>query len=202
MRGKTNLKFKERAILLRKEGKTYSEISKELGGISKSTLSEWCRKIQLSSLQKIRIQKMSDFHLKKIRLIAVESNHQKRLHYLNKIKQRVSHLGEQMKNDNVTKIALAMPYLGEGAKNRHGALLFGNSDPKIIALFLRGLRQSFPVDERKFRVTVQCRADQDIENLENFWFNVTKIPRSQFRKPQIDPRTKGKPKPSYKGFAV
>jgi hypothetical protein len=48
---------------------------------------------------------------------------------------------------------------------------------------------------------VQCRADQNIEELEKFWLDITKIPKKQFYKAQIDPRTVGKPtlNKNYKG---
>ena len=80
-------------------------------------------------------------------------------------------------------------------------MIFGNSDPFIINLFLHLLRYCYNIDESKFRCTVQCRADQDTNRLENFWCRITKIPLVQFYKTRIDPRTIGKPskKQNYKG---
>ena len=45
-----------------------------------------------------------------------------------------------------------------------------------------------------------CRADQDTEMLESYWENITKIPRNQFYKTRVDPRTASKPsrKAGYK----
>src|SRR5574343_181567 len=45
-----NISKKEKAINLRKEGKTYSEILKEIP-VAKSTLSEWFRDVSLSKKQ-------------------------------------------------------------------------------------------------------------------------------------------------------
>jgi hypothetical protein len=100
-----------------------------------------------------------------------------------------------------TKVVLTALYLGEGSKTRKGSLAFGNSDPYIISLFLNLLRKCYKIDEKKFRCTIQCRADQNIKNLEEFWTSVTKIPLVQFYKARIDPRTIGKPskKLDYKG---
>lgn len=56
-----------------------------------------------------------------------------------------------MNNKDVKKIALAMLYLGEGGKKQRGSLMFGNSDPVIINLFLRYLRDCYNIDEKKFR---------------------------------------------------
>ncbi|PIR44326.1 hypothetical protein COV23_00575 [Candidatus Wolfebacteria bacterium CG10_big_fil_rev_8_21_14_0_10_31_9] len=82
--------------------------------------------------------------------------------------------------------------------------MFGNSDPNIIYLFLKLLRYCYDIDENKFRCTLQDRADQNIKKLEKFWRLVTKIPKKQFYKARIDPRTIGKisKKPEYKGVCV
>ena len=77
----------------------------------------------------------------------------------------------------------------------------GSSDPRIIIIFLTLLKKCFSFKQAKVRCTVQCRADQNVEELERFWLDVTKIPQEQFYKAQIDPRTIGKPtkKVDYKG---
>lgn len=94
-----------------------------------------------------------------------------------------------------------MLYLCEGSKRNGGSLCFGNSDPTIIRLFLRLFRICYPVDEGKFRCTVQCRADQDLKQLPLFWSKVTQIPLNQFYRSRVDQRTIGLPtkKVDYKG---
>ena len=94
--------------------------------------------------------------------------------------------------------------LGEASKynpKTRPAFTLGNSDARIITIFLELLKQCFRFDIEKIRCTVQCRADQDTKALETFWMDVTGIPKRLFYKPHIDPRTKGKPtkKPNYKG---
>ena len=58
-----------------------------------------------------------------------------------------------------------------------------------------------PLRSKKLRCTVQCRADQNQTDLEQFWQKVTHISKEQFYKTRIDPRTIGKPskKSDYKG---
>ena len=106
-----------------------------------------------------------------------------------------------LENKEISKIVLATLYLGEGTKNKRSALVFGNSDPEIIKLFLQLLRRVFNIDEKKFRCTLQGREDQDIKTLELFWSGITKIPLNQFYGSRIDPRSKGKAskKHDYKG---
>lgn len=194
--------YKEKTINLRKTGKTYSEIREILNvPIPKSTLSCWCKNINLSESQKNRIKQKISKNAEKGREIALETNKKKRLFYLKSIEKRVSHLSNKIKDKDTAKIALAMLYLGEGNKNERNGLTFGNSSPTIIKIYLKLLRQCYNVNENKFRCTVQCRADQNTKKLENFWSKTTNIPLRNFYKAQIDPRTIGKPskKIDYKG---
>lgn len=104
------------------------------------------------------------------------------------------------KDDATRKIVLAILYIAEGHKNR-SSVVFGNSDPEIIRMFMKLMRSTYEIDESKFRITVQCRADQDPKVLKVFWSEVTKVTHKQFYKPQIDKRTVHKPtkKKDYKG---
>lgn len=196
------IKVREKAIELRKKGKTYSEIQKSLKiGIPKSTLSYWCNKIKLSKKCRDRILELVLKNAKKSRKTALIVNRTKREKYLKSVRVRNKHLARSLRNKDTAKIALVMLYLGEGGKHQRGSLLFGNSDPFIISLFLHLLRYCYRIDESKFRCTVMCRADQNAKELEKFWFKITDIPFSQFYKTRRDARTIGKPtkKKNYKG---
>lgn len=195
-------KIKQKAVSLRKRGRTYSEIQEELNAsIPKSTLSNWCASVKLSRKHQDRISKIISNNAKKGREKALIINKKKREEYLKSITDNNKHLLKTIEDVDVAKIALASLYLGEGCKTRRGALMFGNSNPFTISFFLRLLRQCYNIDESKFRCTVQCRADQNIKKLENFWFRITDIPLSQFYKARVDPRTENKPskKKDYKG---
>lgn len=194
--------LKEKIINLRKSGKTYTEICKITGvNISKGTLSDWCGNILLSPKQQKRVQDLIKKNVQKGRAVALVVNKFKREKYIQSVRDRVKHLSDKMKNKDTAKIALAMLYLGEGSKVNKGSLMFGNSNPLTISLFLNLLRYCYDIDENKFRCTLQCRADQNIKKLEGFWSETTNIPLSQFYKARIDPRTIGKPSKNldYKG---
>jgi len=194
--------IKESAISLYKKGKTFSEIQELLGvHVPKSTMSVWLTHMPLSFSARQRLIKARLKHVEKARIIAHRSLKEKRIKYLEGIFRRNVHLGKFLEKMEVAKIVLAVLYVTEGSKVRRGSIMFGNSDPDIIRLFLRLLRTCYTIDEAKFRCTVQCRADQNIPLLEKFWSRTTKIPNSQFYKAQVDPRSKGKisKKPHYKG---
>lgn len=185
---------KSEVIMLRKSGKTYGEIIKIIGkSIPKSTLSDWCRDIYLTNGQKDKIDKLILENSKKGLAVAWIISKKRREDYLKLIFNKNKDLPLLLKNKKIAKITLATLYMCEGTKGNRGSLILGNSSPDIIRLFLNLLRFCYTIDESKFRCTVQCRADQKTELLEKFWSKVTKIPPSQFYKPQIDSRTIGKP---------
>jgi len=135
------------------------------------------------------------------RAAALLANRRKREKYLKDIADRVHYLSSVSRHKDVAKIILVMLYLCEGSK-RKGSLMFGNSNPAIIRLFLSTLRQCYAIDESKFRITLQCRADQNINALERYWSEITGVPSEQFYASRIDPRSIGKAsrKPDYKGI--
>lgn len=194
--------FKDSIIQYRKRGKTYGEIQKLVGRkIPKSTLSCWCKDILLIPEYKIRIEKAMKKNIKRGQAIAFIVTREKRKKYLKSIDTRINHLEKTSQDKDVAKILLAMLYLGEGSKAKKSSLMFGNSDPKIISLFLRLMRYCYSIDESKFRCTLQCRADQNIKKLEKFWSSITNIPLNKFYTARIDARSIGKKskKPDYKG---
>lgn len=195
-------KLKSEAFNLRRMGKTYNEIRKSTGEvIPKSTLSYWFHDLPQTKFYKGRLRKMIVKNIQKARRKALLVNKAKRLEYIHSVKERIKHLPLKLKDKDVAKISLTMLFLGDGSKSTKGSVMFGNSDPMIIKLFLSLLRYCYTIDERKFRCTLQCRADQDIKKLENFWARLTGISSRQFYKARIDPRTIGKPskKLNYKG---
>lgn len=197
----TKAKIRQKIINARKQGKTYVEINRALKKkIPKSTLSYWCRDVIMSQKSKQRLTQLRHKHLKKARKVALKVIQAKQKEYLLSLEDNNRHLAEKMENSDIAKIMLVLLYICEGAKNKN-CVTFGNSDPDVVRLFIVLLRRCYKLDERKFRCTLQCRADQDIPVLENFWSNITGIPLTQFYKARVDPRTKGRPskKFDYKG---
>lgn len=112
-------------------------------------------------------------------------------------------IAELVKSKKVAKIVLSILCLGEASKYRPRGSIFslGNTDPRIIILFLDLLKKCFDFKIEKVRCTVQCRVDQNTEELEEYWQKITGIPKKYFYASRIDPRTIGKPtkKPGYMG---
>lgn len=193
---------KKTAYLLRKQGFSYGEINRALvRKRSKSTLSYWFRGLPLSDYQKEELRERFAPKLAAAREKAIVAKARKKARRLAEIDEKNSELGALLGDNNARKALLGTLYLAEGSKNTRGSLTFGNSDPRIIRLYLFLLRASYPLDESKFRCTVQARADSPLPEFVRFWEKETAIPSEQFYKSRLDKRTIGQPsrKPEYKG---
>lgn len=85
------------------------------------------------------------------------------------------------------KLAAIMLYWAEGSKGSgdHCTVDFCNSEPEMIKIFLKFLREICRVDEKRLRVLLYCYADQDIRSIKRYWQKTIKIPLKQFIKPYI-----------------
>lgn len=188
---------------LRSKGQTYTEIRNTLDlKIPKSTLHSWFKDVLLPKEYNNKIAKLNREHLKKARLIGIEKSKIKRQEFLRSLDKINLKTARLIHNYDTAKIALAMLCLGEASKYKASrSFSLGSTDPRIIIIFLTLLKKCFNFKQIKVQCTVQCRADQNIEELEKFWLGITKIPKTQFYKAQIDPRTIGKPtlNKNYKG---
>lgn len=188
---------------LRRNGKTYGEINNCLGiKIPKSTLSFWCQDVPLPRSYSERIEKLNIENIGKARSVAVEINKIKREEFFRRIRQTNTPIASKILNKSIAKIALSMLCLGEASKSGGSSGFYlGSSNPRIIILFIELLKYCFDFKLEKMRCTVQCRADQNTNELERFWQEITGIPPKYFYKSRIDLRTTGKPtkKTEYKG---
>ena len=91
--------------------------------------------------------------------------------------ERIGHLNER----DLLLVGTALD-AAEGAKGK-GAVIFANTDPRMIALFLRWLRTFFVVDESRVRARLYLHADLDIRRATAFGADLTGIPTTQFHKP-------------------
>ena len=170
----------QRARELRAQGWTYGEIVEELG-VSKSSVSLWCRDVAvdpalLDGRRRARYlagnlsvtKRPSSLQLRKEAEIEACRRH------------AAAWLGEL--NDRDLFVAGIALYAGEGTK-RDGAVKFTNTDPRMMALFMRWFRRFFLVDERRLRVRVYLHEGLDLDAATRFWSSLLAIPPSQFGAP-------------------
>ncbi|HVF19281.1 MAG TPA: hypothetical protein VNA14_03450 [Mycobacteriales bacterium] len=73
-------------------------------------------------------------------------------------------------------------YAGEGSKT-DGSVKFVNTNPAMIAYFLRWLRTFWEVDESRLRASLYLHEDLDLDAAVAYWRELTGIPAEQFTKP-------------------
>lgn len=200
-----NIILRKRAMELRLRGNTYSEINAKLSKkIPKSTLSEWFKKLKFTEIQTKNLEIHIQNKIRNSQLIAVKVVKQAKLDRLNILKSKNSFILPLL-DVNIQKAMLSILYLGEGSKSKSSQnMILGNANPQIIKLYLTLLNNCFKIDMSKYRVRIQCRADQNIRELESYWKKITKIPAKQFYPTYIDKRTIGKPtnRVNYRGVCA
>lgn len=175
---------KEQARALRKEGRSINQIIKETG-FSKASVSVWVRDIVLTDKQKEQISERGR---------SVESIERRRINRLLNSQKRRQEIIDKAKEDfrsisrEQLKLIGVILYLGEGSKTyRGGKVSLSNSDPDIIKIMMRFFREVCNVPETKLRAGIHTFAHADIEKTEEYWSNITRIPRTQFYKTYIKP---------------
>lgn len=186
---------RRKATALRKSGHSLSEISQRLH-IAQSTVSLWLRNVELSENAKKRINSLGIHGRKK----GIETNKRRREAEDIRIAKKVEEYFFSGKQKIDSKIACALLYWGEGTKyDGNKSVSFINADPEMIQCFLRVFRDSFPLDEKKFRALIHLHEYHDVDRQLRFWSNVTKIPINQFNKSYLKKNTGKSKKEDYPG---
>lgn len=177
------------AFKLRLSGKSYSEIQRILG-VPKSTLSSWFSNLQLSD--HLRNQILSRAHKKSVAALIRHNKMQTTLAVRRK-SEIVSTARQEIHSltkDNIFFIGAAL-YWAEGYKRpqvRNGRELtnhsvsFTNSDPGIVLLFLRFLREVCGVSDDKIKADIRIYQHLNADETLEYWAKITKIRRENFGK--------------------
>jgi hypothetical protein len=163
------LNLKEKAIKLRKKGLTYSEILKQVP-VAKSTLSLWLRDVGLSKPQK---QKLSKKRLEAGRRGGI-ARRQQRIEKTKKIQEKaIKDVGTISERE--LWLMGTMLYWAEGRKQNSrdtsAMLEFGNSDPKMIQIYLKWLKKFLNVrnEDMVFRLQIHENSRNRIDDVVKFW---------------------------------
>lgn len=80
--------------------------------------------------------------------------------------------------------AAMMLYWAEGYKAGK-TVDFVNSDPKMIQVFLRSLREIYFINETRLSLQLYCYSNQNPDSLIEYWSGLTNISQGQFIKPYV-----------------
>lgn len=169
----------QQALELRKQGKSYSQIKRELN-ISKSTLSVWLRKFPLSKQQIDKLRGKNEVRIEKYRQ-TMQIKREKRLHmYYLEEKCRLLPLTEKE-----LLVAGLFLYWGEGGKTLRNVVSINNTDPSVLKFALYWIRIALKIPKEKIQVYLHLYNDMDVEKEIYFWSNELNIPKQFFAKPYI-----------------
>lgn len=177
---KATLRLKVREF--RRQGKSINEITKLLDA-RKHSVSLWCRDIELTEEQKQKLWKRSKTRFYRNFKAYCERKRQKTKTKIKKLKDRgVNRVGNLNKREFF--IGGAFLYWAEGFKSGH-QVGFVNSDPDMIKFFINWITRCCGVkkDRLKARIGINISHKHRVDEVENYWSQITDIPRSQFNKP-------------------
>lgn len=167
---------------LRKKGFGIKTIANKLG-VSLSTVSLWCRDIELTEdqLKKLSQNARDPYYGKRAARIAKQKK--LREEKIRKFRdQGIEEVGKLDRRDwFMSGIAL---YWAEGFKKDNLAG-FANSDPTMVTFFIHWLETCCDIKRKdlKLRVGVNEQYRDKIMKIETFWSNILKVPKGQFQKP-------------------
>ncbi|WKZ26778.1 MAG: helix-turn-helix domain-containing protein [Candidatus Paceibacterota bacterium] len=171
------LKERHKAVQLRGKGFSLKEISDNLN-VSKSSVSLWVRDVELSDEAKELLRKKYT----RGQIASQEVLRAKKRARLDESKQKALDILKVVDLDKESKkVICAVIYWCEGVKN-DSYFGFINSDPNLISTFLKLLRASFVLNEKKFRVCIHLHNYHSEKTQKAFWSRITKIPQGQFMK--------------------
>ena len=171
--------MKDKAIELRRRGKTLREIGQDLG-IAVSTAHLWTRHIRLTPDQIRAIKKKHE----KAWQLGRQKAGRIRAEKFRKEAEKYRLLGKQqigkINNRELMLIGAAL-YWCEGFK-KDSRLGFANSDPAMINLFLKWLIQigNVPMRDIRLRVGVNIAYKDKVREIEERWSDLTGVGLDQF----------------------
>jgi len=177
------IKEKNKVLKLRQKGKSISEIVKKLD-VPKSTVSQWCRDVQLTQKQIGRLAKRQESGSYKGRMKFLERIRRERMEEVVKLRKEGSKEIGNLNRRDLFIAGVAM-YWSEGYTYPGGDQVgFTNSDPKMILFILKWLKEicKIPVERLSLQIKINKLHKNRIKDVENYWSKLTKVPLSQFNK--------------------
>ena len=169
--------------------KSYLEINRELN-IAKSTLSLWLKNIQISDKASKRIlsrgralaitalikRNKLQTHLAQANATFIQSNAINQIG--NVSKRELLLIGATLYWAEGYKRAI----IANGKKRTYHPVSLSNSDPELIKVFLKFLREICNVSDEKISANLRIYEHQNAAQLLQFWHKTTKIPIGKFHK--------------------
>lgn len=172
---------RNRAIELRKKGESIKAIAKKIG-VSKSSVSIWCRDIILTSAQIKRLHESMVKGGYVGRMKGARAQYERRLRVIEQARENGKlAIGGLSERDLL--ISFISLYWGEGSKKSR-QFAINNSDSEMVQFIIKAIRKLWGIKKERFVLTIginQIYKKREKE-VQNYWSKVTDMSKSQFRK--------------------
>jgi hypothetical protein len=178
------------ALRLRMQGRSYSEIRKEIK-VAKSTLSLWLKNIVISDSAKMRLKNRE----REGSVRGLIKRNKRQTHLAIQRARVAQETGMHAIQASIQKSDLcvigAVLYWAEGYKRlviRDGrertghAISFVNADPQMVRTFVSFLTHSLQIPKERIRLIMRLYPHINEEKAKRFWSRVTALPSSAFNK--------------------
>jgi hypothetical protein len=181
----TMAKFEKRldARKLRRKGYSIFSIARCLG-VSKSSVSVWCRDLKLTQKQANRLLENAINAGHKGRMIGAEMNRRKKEERIAFHKESGEKEIGKLSDRDLLMTGIAL-YWGEGNKKGKTKLSFANSDPEAILFMYKWFQKAMDVGKNEFmpRIFINEIHGSRIKKVVKFWSSLLNLPIEQFGKP-------------------
>ncbi|PCI30267.1 hypothetical protein COB55_00610 [Candidatus Wolfebacteria bacterium] len=176
-----NKTTRNKVLSMRKEGYSYTDISK-VTGVARGTLSDWLCDMEYTPNKEV-VKRIG-----KARVMAAEAQRQKKLSSLQEAERRARVDIGNLSERDLFLLGIGV-YIGEGAKSQDSIRVI-NANPEVINLAIRWLKNSCGLSTKNLKLAIHIYPDNNMQTCLQFWAQSTGIPKSQFGKTQIDKRKK------------
>lgn len=190
---------KEIAVKLRSTGLSIDEISSNIG-VHRSTVYGWVRRLKLNRDAKNNLHqnKQRKLGIARQKSIATyELRRQNAQFEARTLANRILALVKHSKSSDI--LLLSVMYWCEGGKDTRYGLHFINSDPVMIALFMKKLRLCFQIDESRLKIMLHLHSYHNKIEVISYWAKICGVSEKSFFNPYIKPNTATRIKAGYMG---
>ncbi len=175
---------KIKARILRKKGVSIIVIAQKLG-VSKSSVSDWCRDILLTTEQTKKLEKNKGISVTTGQRMGAERNKQKRLEVIAEADILAKKIVKKITERELLLIATAL-YWSEGSKSDStSGFIFVNSDPEMVRVMKLFLVDVLNTQKDDIVCSIQINKihEKRIKTVLSFWKKLLELDDSQLKKP-------------------
>ncbi|MEK7582979.1 MAG: hypothetical protein AAB483_01070 [Patescibacteria group bacterium] len=165
---------------LRKNGRSIKDIARLLK-MPKSTISYWCRDIELTKEQNEALTQLKQGAVRQGQLNGALVNKKKRLARIELYRQEGKEVFQNISKEEYF-VAGLMLYLAEGSKKNRN-IDFVNSDPEVIKFMLHWFYRFFSLSPNNFtfRVSINKIHKSRDRKIKEYWATYLKLPLDRFQ---------------------